>query len=140
MPDNLLPYLTNNEASDDLCGIINQAIQDRASLLILSFGNDTMKVEYQIDSINYEFAIDKYVKDYEMPHVVEALQSELENWLSESTIEGTDCRWCKPSNNPGNHTDRVELRLDQTKPVIGLELIRIRTLNDAAYLLRFEYS
>ena len=138
MLDASLPYLTNNEASDDLCGIINQSIQDKASLLLFSFNGDRMKVEYQIAGINYEFAIDKFVKDYEMTSVIKALQSELENWLSEAIIEGTDYRWKKPPDNIDKYTDRVELIMSQIKPIINIELDRIRSLYDTIYIFKFE--
>jgi hypothetical protein len=140
MQDSPLPRLTNNEASDDLCEITNQAIQDKASLLVFSFHDESMKVEYQISGINYQFAVSEYVNDYEMPRIANALKNELESWLSGATIEGTNYRWQKPSDNLVKQTDRVKVRLDQTKPVVDIELTRIHTLNDIVYLLGFEYE
>ncbi len=99
-----------------------------------------MKAEYQLAGINYEFALAKYIGDYEIPRAASAMKSELEKWLSCGTIEGTDYRWEKPPENLDRHTDRVGLSLERAKCPVGLELTRILSINETIDTVHFEYA
>ena len=138
MAKKILPDQTNNRASDGLCKMINQAVGDKTDLLVFSFGSNSMKVEYQINGLNYEVGVDSLIKNSQKLSVVSSLQDELENWLSESIIQETKYKWKRPLENPDKYGDRVNLAFD-SEPILNLELNRIKTINDTIYLFRPNY-
>ena len=139
MPE-IFPTKGSNETVNGLHKMVNQLIDDEADFLALSFYDNKVKAQYQINGTNYELAVENIIKDINSDEVItnfitSLLEDQLNYWLHDGEVLGTDYRW-KRKTKREKYNDNVRLELKESDPINYLEMDKIKSINDTLFLIR----